>query len=101
MSNPEKSIAALDRRIRAVEKGEPSAVLDRRALVDSSAMPRRYAGGDGGAPFEAARVVAWLHWCRYQALPQGADRDDLVAALDVFNSLAAVEAQIAPGPVLR
>ena len=69
-------IAALIRRIRAFEQGDAGAVLDLQALVETGELLRLYTGSDDGVPFEVVRVVAWLHWRRYQALPFGQSLKD-------------------------
>src|SRR5262249_251734 len=105
VSVPERLIAALSRRIRAFEQGDPGAVLDPQALVEVAELLRRRTRGDGSVPSDVAHVVAWLRWYRYLALPEGEGQDDLWddlwAALELFPPIAAVDAQAVPEPVRR
>ncbi|CCH17829.1 tetratricopeptide repeat protein [Micromonospora lupini] len=94
-------IAALTRRIRAFEQGDPGAVLDRQALIECDELLGRITDADGGDPFDAMHVVAWLRWCRYLALPEGDDREDLRAAVELFTPIADIDPQAVPEPVRR
>ena len=98
----DRLFAALTRRVRAFEQGAYRAVLDPRALVDASNLMRRTADADGLVPFEVVHLVAWLHWCRYLALPDdGDDLDDLQAAIELFTEIAGIDPQMVPEPVRR
>jgi tetratricopeptide (TPR) repeat protein len=55
---------------------------------------------DGHASnIEALRALAIYHWCRYQALPQGEDQEDLRAALVYFASLLSSSSELVPEPL--
>src|SRR5215470_13654709 len=97
MSLPDRLIA----RIRAFEQGDPGAVLDQQALVEADAVLRQATDADSGSAFAAVQVVAWLRWCRYLALPEGGDQDDLLAAIELFTPIAEANPQAVPEPVRR
>src|SRR5207237_687168 len=50
----------------------------------------------GVVPFDVANALAWLHWSRYYALPDGEDRDDLQVATTLFAHLYRVDPQLVP-----
>jgi hypothetical protein len=74
-------------------------VLGPRALADA----RRLAGilEDDDGDLQARHALGWLHWYRYQALPQGQDRQDLDAAIAMFTPCFVAGADGLPEPLLR
>jgi tetratricopeptide (TPR) repeat protein len=48
---------------------------------------------------EIIYVLAWLHWCRYLALPEGLDGDDRAAALELFEMVAQTQPHLVPADV--
>jgi tetratricopeptide (TPR) repeat protein len=93
-------VALSTARIGAFAQGDATGVLDEQAPVDAADLLRQATAAGGGIAIEVARVVALLHWCRYQALPEGRDQDDLQAALGLFTAIAEVDRQGIPEPVL-
>jgi CHAT domain-containing protein/tetratricopeptide (TPR) repeat protein len=92
-------IAALTRRIRAFEQGNPRPVLDPQAVAEARDLLARAVDAGRAVPLDAARVVAWLHWYRYLALPEGQDLDDMHAAIELFAPMTEVDPQAVPDPV--
>jgi hypothetical protein len=93
-------IVAIEARIRAFEAGEGSGVLDPQALTMADDLMRHVGSGDPYS-MRVAAAVARLHWCRYNALPEGQDQDDLQAALVGFARIIAVRPDLVPADVLR
>jgi tetratricopeptide (TPR) repeat protein len=79
-------LAALRARIKAALEGDPSGVLDDRALADAAEL---YAQADaaGGMTVQVGQTLGWLHWLRYLALPDGQDGDDFKATLGWFEAV--------------
>ena len=71
--------------------GDRSAVLDPAALEEAGWLWDAVRPADGdpqGVPVDVLTVLAYLHWARYQVLPEGQDQDDLRAAVFLFGGLA-------------
>ncbi|WP_100445043.1 CHAT domain-containing protein [Glycomyces xiaoerkulensis] len=91
-------IDGLAGRVRAFLAGDVGAVLDGEALAEGE----RLAGSGVTDPDQAwlsARALAWLFWCRYQALPEGEGEVDLVRSLPLFEIVAEVDRGQVPAPV--
>lgn len=63
-----------------MEHGDPLSVLEPAALDQANELWLA-AQLEPEPQFEIIYVLAWLHWCRYLALPEGLDREDRAAAL--------------------
>ena len=50
----------------------------------------------GAVPFKVVNALAWLHWCRYYALPEGEDRDELQVATALFAHLYRIDPALVP-----
>ncbi|MGI5521534.1 hypothetical protein ACQEUX_11305 [Micromonospora sp. CA-259024] len=98
MSEVERLVAAIDERVRAFDRGDHAQVLDGNALSEVDRLLRH---ADEATRFEAIRVAAWLHWCRYLALPADSEQPDLRAAIELFMQVALVDLRALPGPLLR
>jgi tetratricopeptide (TPR) repeat protein len=87
-------VKALDERIMVfIGSSDAAAVLDKVALrnvKDLSWILARPAADEPQADLRALCVVAWMHWCRSQALPLGLDRDDFQASLRYFSQILPV-----------
>ncbi|WBB52448.1 tetratricopeptide repeat protein [Verrucosispora sp. WMMD573] len=81
----DERIGRLITRIRAFEQGDARPVQDPEAAVEARDLLSQAAGAEGGLSFEVARLVAWLHWCRHRALPEGQDEGDLRTAMGLFT----------------
>ncbi|MGE6955127.1 hypothetical protein, partial [Staphylococcus capitis] len=99
LSTPEELIDDLTARITAFTNDDPGTVLDPAALITAESLLRLADNTDGGVPLPVAHVVAWLRWCRYLALPEGQDQEDLQAALALFAPIAQVAPEALPEPV--
>lgn len=88
--------ASLHRRISAFQQGDADPVLERAAIMESSALMARASGPDGEIPIAVAVAVAWLRWCRFQALPENDDQVDLEASLKIFGQLAKIDLTLVP-----
>ncbi|MEU7673728.1 hypothetical protein AB0C42_02810 [Micromonospora taraxaci] len=73
-------------------------MLDEEAL---SEVDRLLRDADAATRFEAVRSAAWLHWCRYLALPADSEQADLRRAIELFLQVARVDLRALPGPLLR
>jgi hypothetical protein len=94
----EDLIASLADRIRAFEKGDPTAVLDDQALAEAADLWQQ-AAADDGIPVDVAQVVAWLHWYRSMVLPEDQDQEELQTALKVFAAIVEVAPDLVPEQV--
>ncbi|WP_079423472.1 CHAT domain-containing protein [Streptomyces katrae] len=75
-------LAAVWTRINRIAQEESTApLLEPAALDEARALTEDFADGDT----EAAYVLGWFHWLRYQALPEGEDEEDFAAAHDAFG----------------
>lgn len=83
-------IAALFTRLqRLVGSGDPSEVLDTAALDEASRLWEAVLPADGNlqaVPVDVLTALAYLHWSRYQVLPEGQDQHDLRKALAFCGS---------------
>ncbi|WFE98749.1 hypothetical protein [Micromonospora sp. WMMD964] len=98
MSDVERLLAAVRSRVHAFDLGDPAQVLDEEAL---SEVDRLLRDTDAATRFEAVRAAAWLHWCRYLALPADGEQPDLRRAIELFLQVARVDLRALPGPLLR
>jgi hypothetical protein len=51
---------------------------------------------EGVVPFKVINALAWLHWCRYYALPEGQDRDELQVSTALFAHLYRIDPELVP-----
>ena len=51
---------------------------------------------EGFVPFKVINALAWLHWCRYYALPEGKDRDELQVSTTLFAHLYRIDPELVP-----
>jgi hypothetical protein len=85
MPNRDLALSALqDRLSRADAQRDPTLLLTPDAELIAADLA---AATDTGTDLEAAGTLGWYHWERYQVLPDGQDRDDLIAALDCFRAV--------------
>nr|MDT0520536.1 CHAT domain-containing protein [Streptomyces sp. DSM 41633] len=70
---------------------EPGAVAELHRLTETL----RENEGD----LQVRHVLGWLHWYRFQALPEGEDGHDLAAAVDMFTPCFLAEMDDIPGPL--
>ena len=93
-------VKALDERIIAfIGSSDAAAVLDEGALRDArdlSSILARPAADEPQADLRALCVLAWMHWCRSQALPQGLDRDDFQTSVRYFSQILPVMPDAVP-----
>ncbi|WP_351233327.1 CHAT domain-containing tetratricopeptide repeat protein [Streptomyces sp. NPDC002133] len=74
-----------------------SSVLGADALIQAQRLAQ-YAEEDGD--LETRCLLGWLHWYRYQALPEGEDQHDLGAAIDQFTHCFIADVEHLPEPLL-
>jgi CHAT domain len=96
-------IKELSERLRAaVESGDPTGVLDNAVprLARDLAETLTQDSLRAAAPdvVEALRVLAAVHWMRYQLLPGGRGQDDLQACLKWSAALLSVAPDLVPEP---
>jgi TPR repeat protein len=92
-------LAALHARIEAcTEHGDASGVLEASALDQAAELwlawqlePERQ--------LEIPYVLAWLHWCRYLALPEDPDSEDRAVALEFFEMVGRAHPSLVPPDV--
>jgi hypothetical protein len=89
-------VDSLNERISAFNRGDVDQVLDEQSIAEASALLTKGANEDGGIPLAVAVPVAWLHWCRFKALPENDDQADLRDAMQLFAELAKVNLALVP-----
>jgi tetratricopeptide (TPR) repeat protein len=102
MPDPLKELlAALRARVEAcIERGDASGVLEASALDQASELWLMWQL-EPEPDLEVVYVLAWLHWCRYLALPEGLDREDRVAGLEFFEMVGRAQPSLVPPDVAR
>jgi tetratricopeptide (TPR) repeat protein len=94
-------LAAVRARVEAcMEYGDASGAVDPAAL-DQAAELWLAAQLEPEPQAEIIYVLACLHWCRYLALPEGLDRDDHDAALQLFAMIGEIQPDLVPDEVAR
>jgi tetratricopeptide (TPR) repeat protein len=96
----EERLSALLARLEGVTAtGDLSPVLESAALNEARQL-MEVAGG--AHDLEALFAVGWLHWFRYQVLPDGQDQPDLKAAVTMFLPcfIGGMELSRLPEPLL-
>ena len=94
-------LAAVRARVEAcLEQGDASRVVEAAAL-DQAAELWLAAQLEPESRPEIIYVLAWLHWCRYLALPEDSDREDLAAALELFEIVGQTQPNLVPADVAR
>ena len=83
-----------------MEHGDPLSVLEPAALDQANELWLA-AQLEPEPQFEIIYVLAWLHWCRYLALPEGLDREDRAAALKFFEMISQTQPNLVPADVSR
>ena len=95
-------LAALKSRLQRFSESDPSTVLDPAALYEASQL-RETAASMNSVPqamaIDILTALAYLHWRRYQVLPDGQDQDDLQAALATFALLTRLAPERIPDQV--
>jgi len=90
--------AALERRMQRFSRGDADAVLDARAVEEARQLAALFRRDD--ADVRSLLVLGWLHWSRYQVLPQGRDKEDLAAAVTMLTPCFMSGAEPLPEPLL-
>ena len=94
-------LAALSARIETcVEHGDASGVLEASALDEAGELWLALQL-EPEPQLEALYILAFLHWCRYQALPEGLDHEDGAAALRFFEMVGRTRPDLVPPDVAR
>jgi len=98
-------VRALAQRCRAFEEsGDANLVLEESAASQARQLGELIVSvGPGAGQVEVAAHVAlgWLHWCRFQVLPEDANQADLAAALRYYSAIAQVAPYMIPEPVFQ
>ena len=76
--------------------------LDEAIRVGHEARELTELVGDDEADLQSRFLLGWMHWYRYQALPEGHRQQDLDSAISMFAPcfLSGVELQMLPEPLL-
>ncbi|MCO5999815.1 CHAT domain-containing tetratricopeptide repeat protein [Actinoallomurus rhizosphaericola] len=93
--------AAVAARLARVEESQdPTPVLEPEAVQDAHRLTSLLSEND--SDLQSRYLLGWLHWYRYQALPEGQDQHDLHAAVDLLTHCfaAGVEPEQLPAPLL-
>jgi tetratricopeptide (TPR) repeat protein len=99
MGPREQRLAAVAARLEQVAAAQDlSPVLEPGALTEARRLTEILRDDDGD--MQTRYVLGWLHWYRYQALPEGQDRQDLNAAIDMFTPCFIVGVEGLPKPLL-
>ena len=84
MSGQEGWRAAIQARLElAAATQDLTSLLEPGALAESRQLAGMLDDGDGD--LQSRYLLGWFHWYRYQALPEGQDKPDLDAALEMFT----------------
>jgi hypothetical protein len=84
MSERERWIMAVQARLERVTTAQDlSPVLEETALEEARELTQTITDDPGS--LNAMYLLGWLHWYRYQALPEGQDQQDLQAAVTMFT----------------
>ena len=95
----EDLLAAVKARVAQVmSTGDYAPVLEPAAL--NQARQLAALAGDDDLSLQAAYLLGWLHLFRFQALPEGQDRQDLDAAVSMFTPCFINEVGDLPEPLL-
>src|SRR4051794_22181368 len=85
MAERDRWIEAMQARLEQVSASQDlSLVLEEAALTEA----RELAGfllDDAASNLAGSYLLGWLHWYRYQALPEGQDQQDLRSAVAMFS----------------
>ncbi|WP_133907397.1 CHAT domain-containing protein [Actinophytocola oryzae] len=71
-----------------------------RALVHARNLWDVASSDPGGVPLEIAKVIAWVHWCRYRALGTTEGDEDLQAAMSLVAAIVELERDVVPQELL-
>ena len=77
---------------------DPRVVLSRDALRLADEVWRSV--DDPGSDLEMLHALGWLHWFRFQCLPEGQDKPELEAAAKLFGPVYLADPEAVP-PALR
>jgi len=100
MSERERLIAAVQARLeRVTAVRDLSPVLEETALTEARELTQTLTDDLGSLPVRY--LLGWLHWYRYQALPEGQDQQDLQVAVTMYtpcfiNGMSGLPAQLLP-----
>ncbi|MGW0556521.1 CHAT domain-containing protein [Streptomyces sp. NPDC002926] len=98
MGERENRLAAVQARLERVSAvQELSPVLEPGAVAELHRLTEILRENDGD--LQARYVLGWLHWYRFQALPEGQDSHDLVAAVDMFTPCFLARVEDMPEPL--
>src|SRR5215813_4687719 len=101
----ESLLAALGQRCRAFAvSGDASLVLEESAASQAQQLTQLIVSSGppaGQVEVAAHAALGWLHWYRFQVLPEGANQADLEAALQFFSTIVEIAPNMVPGPVLQ
>ena len=82
---------------RFIEEKDTGAILSRDTLREMKALLALTP--EPSSDPEVLITVGYLHWFRYQVLPQGEDQQDLRAALTFFAPIYQADPEAVPGPL--
>jgi Tetratricopeptide repeat len=84
MGERERWMMAVQGRLERVAAAQAlSPVLEETALDEARELTRTLTDDHGSLP--ARYLLGWLHWYRYQALPEGHDQQDLQTAVSMLT----------------
>jgi hypothetical protein len=99
MEERERRMVAVRVRLERVSAAQDlGPVLEDAALSEADGLGRTLTDDPGSV--SARHLLGWLHWHRYQALPEGQDQDDLRAAVSMFSSCFLAGVGDLPEPLL-
>jgi tetratricopeptide (TPR) repeat protein len=85
MGEREQWMVAVQARLERVTAAQDlSPVLEETALTEARELARTLT--DDPDSLSSRYLLGWLHWCRYQALPEGHDQQALQAAVTMFSA---------------
>ena len=85
MGERDRWVMAVQARLeRVITAQDLSPVLEKTAITEARELARTLTDHPSSLPVRY--LLGWLHWYRYQALPEGQDQQDLQAAATMFTS---------------
>ena len=87
--------------VRYIDRQDPTGILDPRALDEAGQLAAAVYGSRGSSQaVDALSLLAWLHYCRYRALPDGQDQEDLQSAIELTGIIYAINPELVPPALL-
>ncbi|UXY25984.1 CHAT domain-containing tetratricopeptide repeat protein [Streptomyces sp. HUAS TT20] len=94
-----RRLAVIQARLHRIVAGDLSAAVEPKALTEARQLAELLWDNDED-PLEASYSLGWLHWFRYQVLPEGEDQADLEATVEWLAPCFLAGVDALPEPLL-